>query len=165
MILSEEIKQAITEEYNAFAKYQYAGKTLEERRTKDQFYTPPTLTIAMIEKFDCEDLSDKKILDPTCGSGNLLAACIIAGANPKNVYGNEYDGVIVDACRKRLNSLCDQLGIERVPKKNIHQGNALQKLCLSDFSDNYLKQYRVDKIDDLKYAQTSLIVEELEELW
>lgn len=61
--------------------------------------------------------------------------------------------------------MCDQLGIERVPKKNIHQGNALQKLCLSDFSDNYLKQYRVDKIDDLKYAQTSLIVEELEELW
>lgn len=165
MILSEEIKQAIIDEYNAFSKYQYAGKTLEERRKKDQFYTPASITIKMIEKFDCDDLSEKKILDPTCGSGNLLAACIIAGAKPENVYGNEYDVDMVNACKNRLNSLCDQLQLSRVPEKNIHQGNALQKLCTSDFSDNYLTQYRADKIDDLKYAQHSLIVEELEELW
>ena len=123
MILSEEIKRAITEEYNAFAKYQYAGKTLEERRTKDQFYTPPTLTIAMIEKFDCEDLSDKKTLGPTCGSGNLLAACIIAGANPEMIYGNEFDSSFVKLCQERLGKL-------GVPFYHIHQGDALKKECL-----------------------------------
>ena len=51
MKLTEEIKQAIIEEYNAFKERMYAGKTKEERRELDQFFTPPELTIALIEKF------------------------------------------------------------------------------------------------------------------
>lgn len=121
MIIPEEIKQKIKDEYNSFKDIQYAGKTLEERRELDAFFTPPELTIKMIEKF--ESIKDKTILDPTCGTGNLLAACIIAGANPKMIYGNEFDPNFVKLCQERLGKL-------GVPFYHIHQGDALKKECL-----------------------------------
>lgn len=130
MILSEEIKQKIIEEYNSFKDVQYAGKTLEERRELDAFFTPPELTIKMIEKF--ESIENKNILDPTCGTGNLLAACVIAGANPEMIYGNEFDPSFLKLCRERLGRL-------GVPKYNIHQGDALIPKCieLSSFTKDY----------------------------
>ena len=39
----------------------------------------------MIEKFKWETLSGKTILDPTVGSGNLLIACLIAGADSEGI--------------------------------------------------------------------------------
>lgn len=131
MKLSEEIKNKIIEEYNSFKDRQYAGKSLEERKKKDQFFTPASISISMIEGFKCESFEGKTILDPCCGSGNLLAACIIAGADPKNIYGNEYDLDMVRLCRERLNALCDNLHLDRVPKENIHQGDALKDDCLT----------------------------------
>ena len=103
MILSDEIKEKIKCEYENWFNEQYGSKTLEERRKLGAFFTPPELTIKMIEKF--ETIENKTILDPTCGTGNLLAACIIAGANPTLVYGNEYDPTFVDLCKKRLVNL------------------------------------------------------------
>ena len=89
MVLSEEIKNKIKEEYNEWFNSQYGDKTLEERRELGAFFTPRELTIKMIEKINT--LSGKTILDPTCGTGNLLAGCIIAGADPTLIYGNEFD--------------------------------------------------------------------------
>ena len=66
MILTEEQKQAITNEYNQFVKIQYAGKTKKERQELGQFFTPSELTIRMIEKFTN---LEGTILDPTCGAG------------------------------------------------------------------------------------------------
>ena len=63
MVLSEEIKQKITEEYKEWEEHQYAGKTKKERQDMGQFFTPPELTIQMIEKF--EDMEGTTI-DPTC---------------------------------------------------------------------------------------------------
>lgn len=131
MKLSEEVKNKIKEEYNNFKDRQYAGKSLEERKKKDQFFTPAVISIQMIEGFDCDSLKDKTILDPCCGSGNLLAACIIAGAQPKNIYGNEYDQDMLDLCRQRLDSLCTQLNLPLVPKQNLHQGDAIKDDCLT----------------------------------
>ena len=65
MTLTEEIKNKIVEEYESFKEHMYAGKSLEQRKTLDQFFTPPSLTIQMIEKFDCDTLAGKNILDPT----------------------------------------------------------------------------------------------------
>lgn len=168
MKLTDNIKQKIYDEYNHFKDEMYAGKSLEERKQLDQFFTPPEITIPMIEKFDCDTntLVGKTILDPTSGSGNLLAACLIAGADADKVFGNEYDKQMVLICRERLSNICKQLNkTQEFKHHQIHQGNALQKLCLTYFEQDYEQLYNTTYIDDLSYAQDSFIMLAKEELW
>ena len=115
MILTEEQKQAITNEYNQFVEVQYAGKTKKERQELGAFFTPPQLTIRMIEKFTN---LEGTILDPTCGAGGLLAAVILAGADPTKCYGIELDPEIANVAKERLGKL-------GVPSSNIKIGDAL----------------------------------------
>ena len=122
MILTPEQKSAIIEEYNSWTDKQYGAKTLEERKELNAIFTPPELTIQMIEKFD--SIENKTILDPTCGTGNLLIACILAGANPKMIYGNELDEEFLKLAKERLIPY-------GVPEQNLHQGNVLEDDCIS----------------------------------
>ena len=115
MTLSEEIKNKIQEEYDAWANMQYAGKDKKERQKLGQFFTPPPLTIRMLEKF--ENL-EGNVLDPCLGAGGLIAAAVIAGADPSKCYGIELDLSILEVAKKRLAKL-------GVPEKNLIQGNAL----------------------------------------
>lgn len=126
MLLTDEQKDAIKKEYESFVDSQYAGKSKEERQELGQFFTPPELTFKMLEKF--EDLNGT-VLDPTVGAGGLIAAAVIAGADPKKCYGIELDKDILGIARKRLSLL-------GVPEANVHQGNALYEECY-DFSDDY----------------------------
>lgn len=135
MKLTNNQKEQIINEYNEWFNQQYGDKTLEERKKLDAFFTPPELTIMMIEQFD--SLENKTILDPTCGSGNLLAACIIAGANPKLIYGNELDEELLTVCKNRLTKL-------GVPEVNLHKGDATVESSY-DFSGK--KKKEVVKID------------------
>lgn len=144
MILSEETKQKIINEYNEWFEHQYGDKTLEERRELGAFFTPPELTIKMIEMFSCDDLSNKTILEPTLGAGGLLAGCIIAGADPKLCFGNEIDSDILQVAKKRLIPM-------GVPEENLHQGNALNSYCLTNFSKDYDRKFDFDHIEDEKY--------------
>ena len=116
MKLTKKQKNAIKSEFKQWTETQYAGKDKKERQTKGQFFTPPALTIKMIEKFD--SLKDKDILDPTVGAGGLLAACILAGADPKRCYGIELDEEVLCIARMRLAKL-------GVPPRNLVQGDAL----------------------------------------
>lgn len=115
MILMDKQKQDIIEEFNEWKDKMYADKTLAERQDFGQFFTPPELTIKMLEKFTS---LDDDILDPCCGSGNLLAAAIMAGADPKRVYGIELDAETHKIAVERLGEL-------GVPEKNIICGNCL----------------------------------------
>ena len=137
MILSEEVKQKITEEFESFKKEMYAGRTQEERAKLGQFFTPAALSIKMIERFEVDSLAGQKILDPTCGSGNLLAACLIAGADSDKVFGNELDQTMLNACRRRLNKLCSELGKPEIPYHHLHRGDATDARCLTTFSSAY----------------------------
>ena len=116
MKLNIETKDKIQAEYDAWQSKQYAGKDKKARQDKAQFFTPPALTIKMIEKFD--SVKDKDILDPTVGAGGLLAACILAGADPKRCYGIELDPEVLEIARKRLGNF-------GVPSSNLILGNAL----------------------------------------
>ena len=153
MKLSEEIKNKIIEILDSKEFKSNLYENLEESKRKElgQFYTLGKLCIQMIEKFDCDSLSDKNILDPTCWSGNLLIACLIAGADSDKLFGNEYDSIAVDLCRKRLNRCCDILNKPHIKDCQVHQGNALGKWCLTDFSEEYLTKFDPQYIDDENY--------------
>ena len=112
----------------------YAGKTKKERQELDQFFTPANLTIKMLEALDCtyEEFLDSDIIDPTSGSGNLLAAALIIGVDPHRVFGNEYDATMVKLCRERLKAINPE-----VKDWQIHQGNALIADCLTEFGPEY----------------------------
>ena len=153
MKLSEEIKLEIKKEFEDFKHKMYDGKTLEERKKLDQFFTPPQVSIPLLENL--ETVKDIDILDPTSGSGNLLAAALIAGADSQRVFGNEYDATMVKLCKERLNKVCDMLGKQRIQDWQIHQGNALQVRCLIEFDKEYDNNYNPEYIDDLEYAQSS----------
>ena len=155
MQLSEDIKKKITSilDSKEFMTDLYAGLDKEKRIELGQFYTPAKICIQMIEKYETEAFSNMDILDPTCGSGNLLIAMLIAGADSQRLYGNEYDAVAVKLCKKRLNRACDILHVPHIRDFQIHQGNALQKRCLTDFNTTYQQNYKPKYIDDLQYAQ------------
>ena len=154
MNLTEEIKNLIIAEYKAFEDSMYAGKTKEERDELAQFFTPPEISIKLLEAYNVKDLSGKIIRDPTSGSGNLLAAALIAGADSDKIFGNEYDATMVKLCRERLNKVCDMLGKPYIQDWQIHQGNALQARCLIEFGEEYDTNYNPEYIDDLDYAQS-----------
>ena len=116
MKLNIETKEKIQAEYDAWQTEQYAGKDKTARAKLGQFFTPPPLSIKMLEKFD--SVKDKDILDPTVGAGGLLAACILAGADPKRIYGIELDPEVLEIARKRLGKL-------GVPSSNLILGDAL----------------------------------------
>lgn len=136
MTLTEEQKTAIIEEYNNWFNKQYGNNTLEERQEFAQFYTPPELSIRMIEKFS--DL-EGEILDPTVGAGGLLAACVLAGADPKLCYGIELDKDILD------NITIPRLTALGIPKNNLRHGDALNPDCL-DFKTKGEYNYSDGKV-------------------
>ena len=115
MKLTDEQINAIKEEYTKWKDSMYANRTLSERKDFGQFFTPPDLSIKMLEKFEN---NNGTILDPCCGAGNLLAAAIFAGFDPNKVYGIEIDEEILKIAHSRLIPL-------GVPKCNIHLGDAL----------------------------------------
>jgi hypothetical protein len=139
MKLSQEVKNKIIEilDSSEFMSDLYAGLTAEQRKKLGQVYTPARVCIQMLESFECESISNKTILDPACGSGNLLIACLIAGADPDKIYGNELDPVAVDLCRVRVNRACDILSKPHLKDWQIHKGDATDPYCLTNFSKDY----------------------------
>ena len=115
MTLNDDIKSKIQAEYDSWKDKLWADKTKEERQKLGQFATPPQLTIKMLEKFDS---LEGAVLDPCLGAGNLIAAAVIAGADPSKCYGIELDPVVHKVAQLRLSKL-------GVPPCNIVQGDAL----------------------------------------
>lgn len=99
MKLSNEIKETIKITLNDYSKKQYAHLTKEEQKSLGAFYTPAELVIEMIEKFDN---LEGTICDPAAGVGNLLVGCILAGADPLNIYAIEYDYETFQVLKRRL---------------------------------------------------------------
>lgn len=120
-ITETNIKENIIPEYEDWKEQMYAGKSKEERQKMGQFFTPPELTVKMIEKFT---KLDGKCLDPCCGAGNLLIGMIFAKFEYYNggwdkgewnktfqdclneIYGVEIDPEILKVCHERIKRLC-----------------------------------------------------------
>ena len=148
MQLSTETKQRIIDLIDGELKASvYEGLNEEKRKQLGQVYTPGKICIQMIDKLETvESLAGYTILDPCCGSGNLLIACLIAGADSDKLFGNDYDEIAVELCRKRINRACDLLDKPHIKDWQIHQGNALHKFALTYFDEDYEEMY-FDSID------------------
>ena len=160
MYIKPEIKQLIIDEYESFKNKMYAESPEEIRTKLGQFFTPADVSLQMLELLETDSLSGREIIDPTSGSGNLLAAALIAGADSDKVFGNEYDQRMVNACKERLNKVCDILGKPHIKDWQIHQGNALHKFALTYFDEDYEEMYydgctqnaaRKRKLEDSSY--------------
>lgn len=136
MKLNNEIKALIEKEYEDFKEYMYANSPKEIRDELGQFFTPAGAAIQMLEMLPNDALIGN-VLDPTSGSGNLLAAALIAGADSDKVFGNDYDPRMVKACRERLNKVCDMLGKPHIRDWQIHRGDATDAFCLTEFGPDY----------------------------
>ena len=134
MVIDDKIKIAIQNEYDEWADKQYYGRSKEERQKLAAFYTPPVLSIRMLEKF--ETVENKDILDPTLGAGGLIAAAVIAGADPSRCYGIELDPVVLEVAKRRL----ARLG---VPPQNLRQGDALDPKSYEFGVDSVPKTFAV----------------------
>ena len=140
MTLTAEQKTAIEAEFKQWIDLQYAGKDKKERQKFGQFFTPPPLTIKMLEKFDT--VKDKDILDPTAGAGGLLVACIFCGADPNRIYGIELDPAILKVCRRRMLKY-------GVPPWHLKEGNALDPTSYEFEKNEQIETFAVvDKQND-----------------
>lgn len=142
MVLDDNIKAAIQAEYDAWKDIQYGGKDKAQRAKFGQFFTPSPLSIKMLEKFD--SVVRKSMLDPTLGAGGLIAAAVIAGADPRKCYGIELDPDILKIAKQRLVKL-------GVPPHHLVQGDALDPASyesIEDDSDECKSFAAVEKLED-----------------
>ena len=161
MKLSNEVKQKIIDilDSKEFMSDLYEGLDDTTREELGQFYTPASICIEMLEMYNTETFTGKTILDPCCGSGNLLIAMLIAGADSDKVFGNDYDYRAVRLCRKRVNRACDILGKPHIQDWQIHRGNALDKFCLQEFGPDY-KQRLAQHYLDNQYSLFPMLTNE-----
>lgn len=74
---------------------------LGNRKSKGAYYTPTKIVQKIINNIEYNDLKNKKILDPSCGSGNFLLQlpdnlCI------ENIYGNDIDDNAIKITRLNM---------------------------------------------------------------
>jgi len=129
----EDTLEAIRTEYNEWFNKQYGKVSEEERKKLGAVFTPPDITIELLDRYD--DLNGN-ILDPACGAGNLLMGCLIAGFKPDQIYGNDYEAKFVEIAQKRIAKYCKDNNLGTFKKWHIHQGDATLDKCY-EFSKNY----------------------------
>ena len=120
MELSDEIKNRIIKENKEWLD-NYGENSKEERHKKGQFFTPASLIIKMIEHVD--DFSGP-FLDPAAGNGGILAALLLCGIEPENIFCNELDEQILELAKGRLNKLSMKLWGREIPTENFSKEDA-----------------------------------------
>lgn len=101
-----------------------ASQVLKDAKALGKFYTPPTvarLASRLIVDFFVGDLANKKIYDPTCGSGFLLHDLASQLEEPVHIYGQDVDDKSVDMARTNL------LGVKNARSINFGVGDTLLK--------------------------------------
>lgn len=99
-----------------------ASQVLKDAKTLGKFYTPASvarLASRLIADFFVGDLTNKKIYDPTCGSGFLLHDLASQLEAPVHAYGQDVDGKSVEMAKSNL------LGLKNIRSINYGVGDTL----------------------------------------
>ncbi len=84
----------------------YDKSLSESQRNKEGvYYTPSGIIENIYQIFEGEDLSQKRLLDPCCGSGNFLIEALIRGFKVENIFGYEIDPCAARIARRRIYEL------------------------------------------------------------
>lgn len=147
MKLTEEVKEKIKTENKLWVNA-YGNKTMEERKKLGAFYTPADLIIEMIECLDKID-PDEDYEDCCAGSGNILAALMIAGVEPEHIFCNELDEDTLSIAHNRLNELSMKLYGRMIPLSHFRHEDALEeKAYFTDITEP--KKTFLDKFGDVE---------------
>ena len=84
--------------------------TNEQKKKLGSWYTPPEIAIKMAKEIKWE--KGKTILDPCCGKGNLLSACmdLYPELEEENLYGVDIDAAAIEFCLELFPSGHFQVG-------------------------------------------------------
>lgn len=99
-----------------------ASQVLKDAKALGKFYTPASvarLASRLIVDFFADDLTNKKIYDPTCGSGFLLHDLASQLEAPVHAYGQDVDEKSVELAKSNL------LGSKNVRSINYGVGDTL----------------------------------------
>ena len=131
-----------------------ASQVLKDAKALGKFYTPPTvarLASRLIADFFVGDLSNKKIYDPTCGSGFLLHDLASQLEAPVHVYGQDVDGKSVEMAKSNL------LGSKNVRSVNYGVGDTL---LVPHFMDERFDAITANPPFSLKWDSSKVVADD-----
>lgn len=80
----------------------YESSLSDSYRNKEGIYYTPTDIVHDLLTIKNENLENKSICDPCCGSGNFLIRALEIGFKPENIFGFDIDQVAVEIAKKRI---------------------------------------------------------------
>lgn len=93
-------------EYSIERWAEYESTLSQAHRNREGiYYTPSDVVDDMCSTISDADLSDKRFLDPCCGSGNFLVKALELGFAPENIFGYDIDPKAVEIAQQRITDL------------------------------------------------------------
>lgn len=78
-----------------------SGIIVDKKVENQQFFTPPAVANMMMNRLrEKGSLANMTVLEPSCGSGNLLGALIAAGVDPRLINAVEIDPELARATKQ-----------------------------------------------------------------
>lgn len=78
------------------------GKVANEKNIRQAFYTPPEIAAQMVHEAHLDLFERPRILEPSCGHGNILAAIHAAKPYPAVIHGFDIDAEALEAAKNRF---------------------------------------------------------------
>ncbi len=148
----------------------------EDYRNLCQVFTPTENVKELLDWcYYKENLYGKKIIENSCGDGNILKEVVkryiedclqngisnkeISKGLEKDIYGIEYDVQQYKKCKKNLNQIVKEYKLEKVTWRNIINKDALLNLYIEKFdyvvgNPPYIK-YKSLSLQDRKYIRNN----------
>ena len=79
-----------------------AGKVANEKNIRQAFYTPPEYAAQLVQELNLSVFDNPRILEPSCGHGNLLQALKDSGVHSDTIHAYEIDPTAAEAARKQF---------------------------------------------------------------